>query len=108
MCAMNRQYELRNQQWERIKPYFTPERQQRRGRPAKDSRQMINAILWVLGTGLPWRELPERYGEWSTVYKRYVKWKRSGLLERIFNELELSADGSVLLDGGDTTQEKNG
>lgn len=88
MCAMTRHYELSNQDWEKLKPFFAYEDTRKRGRPGKDSREMFNAILWVLGSGLPWRELPDRYGKWSTVYKRYIKWKNSGLLTQALNTLD--------------------
>jgi transposase len=48
------------------------------GKPAKDHRTVLNAILWRSSTGAPWRDLPERYGPWQTVYSRFRRWQRAG------------------------------
>ncbi len=94
MCAMMRRYELRDGEWERIQLLLPRRERGERGRPCKDDRQIVNAILWILRTGMPWRELPPRYGEWTTAYKRYVKWRKSGLLEQLLRELGM--DGKHL------------
>ena len=62
------------------------------GRPRKDSRDMLNGIFWIARRGVAWRDLPERYGPWQTVYKRFVEWQKSGLIEKIFHELGEDAD----------------
>jgi transposase len=61
--------ELTNTQWERLQPLLPPQKPQT-GRPALDHRRLLNGILWMLRTGAPWRDLPERYGAWSTVASR--------------------------------------
>ena len=62
-------YELEDAQWDRIKGYFPP---YRTGRPSSlDNRTALNAILWLMRSGAPWRDLPERYGSWKTVYSRF-------------------------------------
>lgn len=87
-----RRYEITDADWEQLKQYF-PERQAvERGRPRKDSRQMLNGIVWIARSGAAWRDLPERYGPWQTVYKRFVQWQTSGLLELIFHDLSADAD----------------
>ena len=62
---MTRRKELMDQQWEKIAPLLSPQKSPR-GRPAKDHRSVVNAILWVVRIGVPWRDLPERYGPWQT------------------------------------------
>jgi transposase len=63
-----RRYELSAPQWERIAPLFPhPTHHGKAGRPAGDYRPLVNGILWVLHTGAPWRDLPERYGPWQTI-----------------------------------------
>ena len=52
----------------------------------------MNGILWIARSGAVWRDLPERYGAWQTVYKRFVQWQEAGLLERIFHDLGADAD----------------
>jgi transposase len=86
--------------WQRLQPLVCPPRQERRGRPAKDARLMLNGILWVLRTGAPWRDLPEEFGPWETVYKRFNAWAKSSLWKQVLNELSREADSeSILMDG---------
>jgi transposase len=58
------------------------------GRPRKDSRQILNGILWIARSKAAWRDLPERYGAWQTIYKRFVQWREEGLMKRIFHDLD--------------------
>jgi transposase len=84
---MQKRHELTDEQWERIKPLLPPQKPST-GRPAIDHRRIINGILWILKTGAPWRDLPERYGSWRTVYSRFYRWSKSGVWERIFSALK--------------------
>jgi transposase len=68
---------LSDEQWERIEHLF-PKRQSRMGRPPVDQRRVVDAILWVLRTGAPWRDLPEEFGKWQTVYHYFAKWRDDG------------------------------
>lgn len=92
---MNR-YEITNEQWEKIKKYF-PEKTGKRGRPAKNSCQMLNTMLWIARSGAAWRDLPERYGSWKTVYSRFIKWRNQGLFEKIFKENSDNIDPENLM-----------
>ena len=65
--------ELTDREWKRLLPLLPP-RKPRVGRPAKDHRTVVNAILWILRTGAPWRDLPRAYGSWKTVYSRFRRW----------------------------------
>ena len=67
---------LSNREWIRIKPLLPP--RARTGRPPKDHRTIIDALLWLGRTGAPWRDLPERFGPWWTVATRFYRWTRSG------------------------------
>ena len=62
------------------------------GRPGKDLRLMFNAVLWIACSGAPWRDLPERFGSWKTVYSRFCKWRDEGTLLKIFEHLREDAD----------------
>ena len=62
------------------------------GRPAQDHRPIINGILWVLRTGAPGRDLPERYGPWPTVASRFYRWKRADVWQKLFDTLKQQAD----------------
>ena len=50
-----------------------------RGPPISDKRRMVNGILWVLRTGAPWRDMPERYGNWNSVFVRFTRWSKIGV-----------------------------
>ncbi|WP_084654482.1 transposase [Paenibacillus zanthoxyli] len=68
---MKRRYEIRDDQWEIIKDLLPSAYKKQGGRRQKDHRMMLNAMLWVARTGAPWRDLPEYYGSWKTVYTRF-------------------------------------
>lgn len=69
----------------------------RRGGQWQDHRTVLNGIFWMLHTGAQWRELPERYGKWETVYGRFNRWRRDGTISRLLERLhvELDADGRI-------------
>lgn len=99
---MLKRYELTDQEWEQIAPLI-PSNKGKRGRPPKDDRLMLNAMLWLARSGAPWRDLPERYGPYSSVYSRFRKWIDDGILDNIFRVLsleselyELSIDASIV------------
>lgn len=89
---MLRRYELTDQEWNRIKDLLPPEKSGKRGRPSKDNRMILNALVWIARSGAPWRHLPERYGPWKTVYSRFRKWINDGILDNIFRVLSLDAE----------------
>ena len=64
--------EMSDEQWEQIKDLFP---KTKTGRPPKDKRLMFNAILWLARSGSAWRDLPEHFGSWKTVYSRFCKWR---------------------------------
>ena len=89
---MLRRYELTDQEWKKIAPLLPPEKSGKPGRPSKDNRQMLNAMIWLARSGAPWRDLPERYGSWNSVYSRFRKWIEDGILDNIFRVLSLEAE----------------
>ena len=68
-----------------------PERSGKRGRCYETHRRVLNGVFWVLRTGAPWRDLPERYGPWSTVYDRFRRWHREGAWQRVLDALRAEA-----------------
>jgi transposase len=82
-----KRHELTDPQWELLAPFF-PQTPPERGGQWKDHRLMLNGILWRLNTGAPWRDLPERYGPWQTVYDRPTKMRNSGLRDRVSTALQ--------------------
>lgn len=84
--------ELTDRQWERLLPLLPPQKPPR-GRPAIDHRIVVNAILWVLRTGAPWRDLPADAGVcWKTASSRFYRWTASGVWQKILDELQKDAD----------------
>ena len=87
-----RRYELTDIEWERIAKYFPEKVPGTPGRPAKPHRPIINGIVWIARSGAPWRDLPERYGPWETVYTRFRELVDNGVLAQIFRDLKIDAD----------------
>lgn len=90
---MQRRHELSEDGWMRIESFFPhPRHNDGRGRPLKDHRHILNGILWRLHTGAPWRDIPERYGPWQTIFGRFRRWRRDGtwatILTSLLQELE--------------------
>ena len=85
--------ELTDPEWAKIAPLL-PAQKPPVGRPSRDHRQIVCAILWLQRKGRPWTELPHDFGPWHTAYNRYQRWRRSGLWRRILETLDRSPDGS--------------
>ena len=93
-------HELSLEDWDRLKPLFKKVLGNLwRNREGKD-RVMLNGMLWILATGAPWRDLPEKFGFWNTVYQRFKRWSDLGLWQKILDELSKEKDPeSVMMDG---------
>jgi transposase len=91
LVDMGNRGDLTNEQWEQIEALL-PKVKTKRGRPAQDHRQLLNGMIWVLRTGAPWRDMPERYGKWTTIYSRFQRWRKSGVWEKMFSELQTVLD----------------
>lgn len=85
--------DLTNRQWGRIHPFLPPQKPDI-GRPNEDHRTIIKGILWIDRTGAPWRDLPERYGCWSTVASRFYRWRSKGIWQGILSALQQQADAA--------------
>lgn len=96
---MKRRYELHDDQWEKIKNLLTLERKPQGGRPAKNNREMLNAMLWVVRSGAPWRDMPDYYGPWQSVYTRFRRWEQAGVFGLVLEEFAAESDvESVMID----------
>ena len=82
-----KRHELKEEQWNRIKDMLPPERKPQGGRPGKSNREMLNAMVYWLNTGVPWRDLPERFGPWQSVYSRFRAWTKAGVWEDVLTNL---------------------
>jgi putative transposase len=93
---MVKRYELTDAQWARIADIL-PGKASDPGVTAKDNRLFVNGVLWVLRSGARWSDLPERYGKWKSVHKRFARWAKAGVWERVFKELTTDRKNEYLM-----------
>lgn len=94
---MSRDQCLTDEQWARIEPLF-PTTEGRRSRPFRDHRQVFEGIVFRYRTGCPWRDLPARFGPWSTVWRRHYRMSADGTWDKILTQLLSEADAAGELD----------
>jgi transposase len=94
---MTGRFDLTDDEWAQIEPMLPPQRSGKRGRPYSDHRRVLNGILWIDRTGAPWRDLPERYGPFTTCHDRLVRWQEEGLWSRIWARLLAQKDAGKRL-----------
>ena len=92
-----RRYELTDEQWILIE-HLLPGKEGDPGAHSEDNRKFVDGVIWIARTGAPWRDLPERYGEWNSVYQRFNRWAKSGVWERVFQAVRLPDLEALLLD----------
>jgi transposase len=85
-------YDLTDFEWRVIEPLLP---NKPRGVPRVDDRRVLNGIFWVLRSGAPWRDLPERYGPRTTCYNRFVRWRKGGVWDRLMEAISAVYDGNV-------------
>ena len=93
---MVRRYGLRDDQWDQIK-HWLPGRADTVGVTAKDNRLFVEAVLYRYRTGIPWRDLPERFGDWKNIHRRHRRWSESGVWKRVFEHLAGEADNAYAM-----------
>jgi transposase len=91
-----RRHELSDAQWKRSEDMFPPDGT--KGGQWKDHRQILNGMFWRLQTGAPWRDLPERYGPWQTVYDRFNRYSKNGIFDQIVERLQCQLDAQGRID----------
>ena len=97
MIVMESRYALRDEQWERLKALGLPGQEGHVGVTAKDNRLFVEAVLYRLRAGIPWRDLPEHFGNtatdrglrWHRVYVRFNRWSKQGVWQRVFEQLAI-------------------
>ena len=90
---------LSDQDWSIIEP-FCPGKVGDVGRTGKDNRLFLEAVLWIVRTGAQWRDLPDEFGKWNTVFKRFRRWVQADVFHRIFKALVIDADFEyAMIDG---------
>ena len=90
-------YDLTDFEWSVIEPLLPKDR---RGVKPKNNRRILNGIFWVLRAGAPWRDLPERYGPYTTAYNRFNRWRMAGIWDSMMDAIVKAHDGNVqMIDG---------
>src|SRR5450830_1345769 len=86
-------FDLNDEDWAHLEPLLPKSRKSAR----VDDRKIMNAIFYVLRTGMPWRDLPARYGPYTTAYNRFNRWSRRGICKRVFDQLASKSHDSLYL-----------
>ena len=87
---------LNDRAWERISSLIIG-RPDQKGSTGRDNRMFVEGVLWVVRTGSPWRDLPEAFGEWNSVFRRFSRWSHKGVWQRIFEAMSDDADFEYLI-----------
>ena len=82
--------------WRRIEPLI-PGKKGDKGRHGADNRLFVDAVLWLVRAGAPWRDLPDEFGKWNSVFKRFRRWAKKGVWKRLFTELGENPDLEYLI-----------
>ncbi len=85
-------YDLTDLEWSVIEPLLPMDR---RGPKPKNNRRILNGIFWVLRAGAPWRDMPERYGPYTTAYNRFNRWRKAGIWNRLMDAIVAAHGGKV-------------
>jgi transposase len=85
-------YDLTDFEWSVIEPLMPMDR---RGPKPKNNRKILNGMFYILRTGSPWRDLPERYGPYTTVYNRFNRWRKAGIWDKLMDAIVKAHDGEV-------------
>lgn len=93
---MAKRYELSDEQWRKVAD-LVPGKEGDPGRSGDDNRRFVNGVLWVLRSGAHWHDLPPRYGKYKSVHKRFTRWAKAGVWERVFDNLTADPDNDYLM-----------
>jgi transposase len=94
---MGRRYELSDEEWNQIESLL-PGRPGDPGGQGEDNRLFVNAVIWIARTGAPWRDLPERFGSWNSVFQRFNRWAKAGVWQEVFQTLQAPDLAALMLD----------
>ncbi len=94
---MERRYALRDDQWERLEQFGLPGQRSHVGVTARDNRLFVEAVLYRFRAGVPWRDLPPRFGNWHRVYVRFHRWSQQGIWQKLFAHLSQEANNEYAM-----------
>lgn len=92
-----RRYELSDEDWSRVE-HLLPGKAGDPGGRGEDNRLFVNGVIWIARTGAPWRDLPERFGKWNSVFQRFNRWSKTGIWQQIARALQSPDLEAILLD----------
>src|SRR4051794_6417481 len=87
---------LSDEQWGKVSGVIIG-RPDQRGSTGRDNRMFVEGVLWIVRTGSPWRDLPETFGEWNSVFRRFSRWSAKGVWQRIFTAMSDDPDFEYLI-----------
>jgi transposase len=87
---------LNDDQWQSISGLIIG-RPDQKGSTGRDNRMFVEGVLWIVRTGSPWRDLPEPFGEWNSVFRRFSRWSRKGVWRRMFEAMSDDPDFEYLI-----------
>jgi transposase len=87
---------LKGGQWDRLAPHIIGD-ERSRGSSGRDNRMFVEAVLWIVRTGAPWRDLPEAFGSWNSIFRRFSRWSAKGVWQRIFAAMAEDPDFEYLI-----------
>ncbi len=96
MTQVHKRHDISDQVWSLLEEHL-PGREGVWGGKAKDNRQFINAVFWILGTGAPWRDLPSDYGDWKNTHRRFCRWRDKGIWESLLERIVQDPDYEWLM-----------
>jgi transposase len=96
MSIAHRRHDISDRVWKLLEPHL-PGREGVWGGRARNNRQFINAVFWILRTGAPWRDLPPDYGGWSNTHRRFIRWRDKGIWEKLLEQLVDAPDFEWLM-----------
>lgn len=87
---------LRDDQWKRMSGHIIGD-ERTRGSSGRDNRMFVEAVLWIVRTGSPWRDLPDAFGDWNSVFRRFSRWSQKGVWWRLFEAMADDEDFEYLI-----------
>ena len=96
MKQAHRRHDITDRAWQLLEPHL-PGRAGSWGGKAQDNRRFLNAVIWILRTGAPWRDLPPDYGDWKNTHRRFCRWRDKGLWEKLLEKLSVDPDFEWLM-----------
>jgi transposase len=94
--ALRERLILKDAQWDRMSPHIIGD-ERSRGTSGRDNRLFVEAVLWIVRTGAPWRDLPEAFGHWNSIFRRFSRWSAKGVWHRIFAAMADDPDFEYLI-----------